>query len=120
METRVINIRSALDVLGVSWCFGGPVEDGTEECWNDVSWEDSRTKPTWSELVAANESAAIDAAIQSVNSSFAVDENALLDSIGRTILSDGATESDALAALRIAWENLQDAKQAAIIAALGV
>lgn len=48
-----LNIRAALDNLGASWQFSGSVTAGTEEAWNAVAWEDTRTKPTWAELQAA-------------------------------------------------------------------
>lgn len=50
----VIDIRSALAVLGQGWAFGGSVTDGTEACWDEVVWEDERPKPTWEELQAAH------------------------------------------------------------------
>lgn len=56
METR-IDIRAALDTIGPSWAFGGSVTDGTEGCWNEVSWADERDKPTWQDLLGVAETA---------------------------------------------------------------
>ena len=52
-----IDIRLALEQLGTGWQFGGSVTAGTQQAWDDVTWEDERDKPTWQELCAAHASA---------------------------------------------------------------
>ena len=53
----VIDIRTTLEYLGTAWQFGGSVTAGTQQAWDDVTWEDERDKPTWQELCAAHASA---------------------------------------------------------------
>jgi len=50
---QTIDIAGSLNVLGSEWKLCGPITTGTEECWDAVIWLDSRNKPSWSELVAA-------------------------------------------------------------------
>lgn len=49
----VIDIRTALEQLGTAWQFGGSVTDGTQQAWDDVTWEDKRDKPSWEDIVAS-------------------------------------------------------------------
>ena len=51
---NVIDIRMALEQLGKGFQFGGSVTDGTQQAWDDVTWEDERGKPSWQELCAAH------------------------------------------------------------------
>ena len=50
---NVIDIRMALDQMSAGWKFGGSVTDGTQESWDAVDWEDTRSKPTWERLCVA-------------------------------------------------------------------
>ena len=50
----VIDIRLALEQLGKGWQFGGSVTAGTQQAWDDVTWENKRDKPTWQELCTAH------------------------------------------------------------------
>ena len=51
---NIIDIRMALEELGTGWQFGGSVTAGTQQAWDNVTWEDKRDKPTWTELCAAH------------------------------------------------------------------
>ena len=51
---NVIDIRLALEQMGTGWQFGGSVTDGTQESWDAVVWEDTRPKPSWTNLCSAH------------------------------------------------------------------
>ena len=50
----IIDIRRAIEALipNARWDYSVPNEGGTEAQYNAIRWTDSRSKPTWAELVA--------------------------------------------------------------------
>ncbi|OPY15599.1 MAG: hypothetical protein A4E66_00003 [Syntrophus sp. PtaB.Bin001] len=48
-----MDIAAAIEKLIPGAVYGGSVTAGTQEAYDNIRWEDSRTKPTWAELEAA-------------------------------------------------------------------
>lgn len=107
MEDR-LDIRACLDNLGASWQFGGSVTDGTKACWDAVSWEDARHKPTWSALVAVSGAASntVPKLVTPRQAKLALLSAGLLDEVEAAIdaIADPATKRVA----QIEWEYAQE------------
>lgn len=50
-----MNIALAIEKLLPSAEYGGSLTDNTRESYEALRWEDKRPKPSWSEIVAADE-----------------------------------------------------------------
>ena len=104
----VIDIRTTLEYLGTAWQFGGSVTAGTQQAWDDVTWEDERDKPTWQELCAAHASAVHTGLFAALRAA----RDARLASTDKILLPDYPISADALAqikAYRAALRDLPDA-----------
>lgn len=104
---NVIDIRIALEQLGIGWQFGGSVTDGTQEAWDAVDWEDSRPQPSWAELCAAHATATTAAQFTSLRA----ERNTRLADTDKMLLPDYPISADALAqvkAYRAALRDLPD------------
>ena len=93
---NVIDIRTALEQLGTGWQFGGSVTDGTQEAWDAVAWEDTRSKPAWAELCAAHATAATAAHFITLRSN----RDTLLAATGKMLLPDYPITAEALAQVK--------------------
>jgi|GEM_PF-1505548 len=93
---NVIDIRIALEQLGTGWQFGGSVTAGTQEAWNAVLWEGTRSKPSWGELCAAHATATTAAQFIALRSN----RDALLADTDKMLLPDYPITAEALAQVK--------------------
>ena len=100
----VIDIRLALEQLGSGWQFGGSVTAGTLQAWDAVTWEDSRPKPTWTELCAAHASAMRTGLFAALRAA----RDARLASTDKILLPDYPISSDALPLVKVYRAALRD------------
>ena len=100
----VIDIRTALEQLGTAWQFGGSVTDGTQQAWDAVDWEDSRSKPTWAELCAAHASAVHAGLFAALRAA----RDARLASTDKILLPDYPISADALPLVKVYRAALRD------------
>ena len=100
----VIDIRLALEQLGKGWQFGGSVTAGTQQAWDDVTWEDERDKPTWQELCAAHASAVRNGLFAALRAA----RDARLASTDKILLPDYPISADTLPLVRAYRAALRD------------
>ena len=100
----VIDIRLALEQLGKGWQFGGSVTAGTQQAWDDVTWEDERDKPTWQELCAAHASAVRNGLFAALRAA----RDARLASTDKILLPDYPISADALPLVKVYRAALRD------------
>lgn len=115
-----LDIRAALDVLGVSWAFSGSVTEGSEACWNEISWEDEREKPTWAEIQAASSEALWAAQLDQIERTFSERCALLRERQAMIVLLDGVLQETRMAAIRADYQTAKEARQSAIDALMGV
>lgn len=104
---NVIDIRLALEQLGIGWQFGGSVTAGTQEAWDAAAWEDERPKPSWGELCAAHATATTAAQFITLRA----DRDARLADTDKMLLPDYPIGAETLAqvkAYRAALRDLPD------------
>ena len=100
----VIDIRTTLEYLGTAWQFGGSVTAGTQQAWDDVTWEDERDKPTWQELCAAHASAVRNGLFAALRAA----RDARLASTDKILLPDYPISADTLPLVRAYRAALRD------------
>lgn len=108
---NVINIRLALEQIGIGYQFGGSVTDGTQQAWDAVVWEDSQPKPSWDDLCAAHASAVPAGLFATLRAA----RDARLASTDKLLLPDYPISADDLTrikAYRAALRDLPDAPSA--------
>lgn len=115
----VIDIRLALEQLGKGWQFGGSVTDGTQEAWNSVDWEDSRTKPTWEDLLSVYEVVTIQAQLDEVNKKYDVIFNNLSSAFSVAYIVDDTDMDNNIAILRTKWAEASAKRELEINAIFG-
>ena len=101
---NVIDIRIALEQLGMGWQFGGSVTEGTQGAWNGVAWEDERAKPSWVDLCAAHTSAVHAGLFVALR----VARDARLASTDKILLPDYPISADDLALVKVYRAALRD------------
>lgn len=114
-----MDIRLALSTLGDGWDIISAIQFNTEEEWDSIIWNDSRTKPTWSELEAAYAQYSLMAAINEIEQRYAAKEASLVASETTVSLADGPNEAANKLVLQTKWASLQDAKMAEQLALMG-
>lgn len=112
----VIDIRTALEQLGTGWQFGGSVTDGTQEAWDAVVWEDTRSKPTWDALCAAHEGIILQNALTAIEAKYAGKQAELDSALVNALWAGGPQESSSRIALMAERQKLIDNRDAEIAA----